>query len=204
MVSLTVKMEAMSYCVLHQKAAKPSRESFLARMGMDVYGRNTSVTVIITVMTAVTSLLVGVTTALENRDYGFAKMAFTVLRSFTSAMVTPTVTMAVMKLKVNVKPVHSMADGHVMMVKGVCDKERSVTIGFTVQMEAMSYCVTSQNAAKPCRDSFFAKMVMNVCCKKTYVTVNMFVMTAVTSLRVGVTTALESRDSGFAKMAFTV
>ena len=71
-------------------------------------------------------------------------------------------------------------------------------------MEAMSYCVTSQNAAKPCQDSFLVKMAMDVCCKKTSVTVTMIVMTTVMSLPLGVTTAPANQDSGFAKMAFTV
>ena len=71
-------MEAMSYCVICQKAAKPSRESFLAKMAMDVFGKNTSVTVIMIVMTAVMSLPVGVTTAQANLGSGFAKMVFTV------------------------------------------------------------------------------------------------------------------------------
>ena len=73
-------------------------------------------------MTTVTSLPVGVTTALANQGSGFARMVFTVLSSLTSAMVTLTVTMAVMKLKVNVTAVYSMADGRVRMVTCVCHK----------------------------------------------------------------------------------
>ena len=38
----TVKMEAMSYCVLRQKAVKPSQESSIAKMAMDVCGKTKS------------------------------------------------------------------------------------------------------------------------------------------------------------------
>ena len=71
-------MEVMSYCVIHQKAVNPNQESFLAKMAMDAYGRNTYVMVFFIVMTKVMSLPVSVTTALTNQDSGFAKIIFTV------------------------------------------------------------------------------------------------------------------------------
>ena len=71
-------MEVMSYFVICQKAVNPNQESFLAKMAMDAYGRNTSVMVHMIVMTKVMSLPAGVTTALANQGSGFAKIIFTV------------------------------------------------------------------------------------------------------------------------------
>ena len=81
-------------------------------------------------------------------------------------------TTAVMKLKVNVKTVHSMADGlvHSMADGHVCYKEKSVMVGVTVRTAAMSFPVFA-TIAPISGDSGLARMVSNAYENKTSVMV---------------------------------
>ena len=81
-------------------------------------------------------------------------------------------TTAVMKLKVNVKTVHSMADGlvHSMADGHVCYKEKSVMVGVIVRTAAMSFPVFVR-IAPISGDSGLARMVSNAYENKTSVMV---------------------------------